>query len=69
MRAAAALLVSQCASVAFGQAVCPETPAYSPCDLVLEMPAGEEAGHSNPYLSVQLHGEFRWLCCKDQSAC
>ena len=38
---------------------CPSTPNYSPCDFVYEMTAAEAAQHPNPYLSVQLHAEFR----------
>jgi len=49
--------------VAFGfasaQSTCPPTPTYSPCDLVFEMTPQEAAQHPNPYLSVNLHAEFR----------
>lgn len=41
------------------QSPCPATPAYSPCELVFEIPAGEAAAHPNPYVSVQLQAEFR----------
>jgi hypothetical protein len=38
---------------------CPPTPTYSPCDIVLELPDSDAAAHPNPYLSVELHAEFR----------
>ncbi len=38
---------------------CATVPTHSPCDLVYEMTAAEAAQHPNPYLSVQLHAEFR----------
>lgn len=52
-------LLCACAPVAFAQTACPDTPTFTPCDFVFEMPAAETAAHPNPYLSVQLHGEFR----------
>ncbi len=42
-----------------GQTVCPPTPTYSPCDIVLELPQAEAAAHPNPYLSITLDAEFR----------
>ncbi len=38
---------------------CPPTPVYSHCDLVFELDAGEKSAHPAPYLSVNLHVEFR----------
>ena len=38
---------------------CASTPTYTPCDLVYEMTEAEAAQHPNPYLTVQLHAEFR----------
>lgn len=38
---------------------CSSVPAFSPCDLVYEMTEAEAAQHLNPYLTVQLHAEFR----------
>ncbi len=34
-------------------------PAYSPCEMVFELDEQEAAVHANPYVSVQLHAEFR----------
>jgi hypothetical protein len=42
-----------------GAPPCSSVPAYAPCDLVFEMTEAEAAQHANPYLSVQLHAEFR----------
>ncbi|MGC8794291.1 MAG: DUF5060 domain-containing protein, partial [Bryobacteraceae bacterium] len=42
-----------------GWQVCPPTPAWSPCDIVFELPEAEAAAHPNPYLSVTLDVEFR----------
>jgi len=42
-----------------GQQVCPPTPAFSPCEIVFELPETEAAAHPNPYLSVRLDAEFR----------
>ena len=38
---------------------CPSTPIYSTCDLSFEITEQEAAQHPNPYLTVNLHGEFR----------
>ncbi len=38
---------------------CPPTPAYSTCDMVFDLNDQEAAAHPNPYVSVQLHAEFR----------
>lgn len=47
------------ASAVPAQTVCPTTPAYSPCEIVFDLNEQEAAAHPNPYLSVQLHAEFR----------
>ncbi|MEZ5356936.1 MAG: DUF5060 domain-containing protein [Bryobacteraceae bacterium] len=36
-----------------------DTPIYTPIDVVLEMTPEEASAHPNPYLTVQLHAEFR----------
>lgn len=55
-----ALLLALAASMLLsGQPACPPTPVYSPCDLVLELNAGEQAAHPNPYATVELYAEFR----------
>jgi hypothetical protein len=46
-------------STAFAQAPCPPTPAYSPCELVFDLSDQELEAHPNPYLTVELHAEFR----------
>jgi hypothetical protein len=38
---------------------CASVPTFASCDLVFEMTEPEAAQHPNPYLSVQLHAEFR----------
>src|SRR6516165_5490852 len=48
-----------CAACAQAQPACPATPIYTPCDLLFEMNASEASAHPNPYLSVELKGEFR----------
>jgi len=55
------LLVAAWASVSLlaAQPTCPETPVYSPCDLVFELTEEEASAHPNPYETVELHGEFR----------
>lgn len=47
------------AALARAQPACPPTPAYQPCDLVFELSEAEAAQHPNPYLTVELRGEFR----------
>lgn len=42
-----------------GQTVCGPTPAYSPCDITFDLTDAEASAHPNPYLTVDLHGEFR----------
>jgi len=44
---------------AFCQTPCEGTPAYSPCEFVFELSAADLAAHPNPYMSAQLHAEFR----------
>jgi Domain of unknown function (DUF5060)/Protein of unknown function (DUF4038) len=41
------------------QTACPATALYSPCDIVFELNDAEAAAHPNPYLTVDLHAEFR----------
>ncbi len=41
------------------QPSCPETPTYSICEIVFELNDQEAQAHPNPYLSVQIHAEFR----------
>jgi hypothetical protein len=41
------------------QTLCPTTAVYSPCDIVFELNDAEAAAHPNPYVSVDLHAEFR----------
>jgi len=41
------------------QTPCPDTPVYSPCDLLFELNGREAAAHPNPYVDVELHAEFR----------
>jgi len=41
------------------QTLCPPTPAYSPCELVFEMPAEDVKAHPNPYASAALEVELR----------
>ncbi len=47
------------AAILPAQTPCPPTPAYSPCDLVFELNDAEAEAHPNPYLSVEIHAEFR----------
>ncbi|MCP5119997.1 MAG: DUF4038 domain-containing protein [bacterium] len=53
------LLASILAAAAWAQPTCPDTPVYSPCDLVYELNDAEAAEHPKPYLTVKLHAEFR----------
>ncbi|MGH7247992.1 MAG: DUF5060 domain-containing protein, partial [Pseudomonadota bacterium] len=41
------------------QPTCPPTPVWSTCDAVFDLTDAEMAQHSNPYLTVDLHVEFR----------
>ena len=50
--AAAALRLS-------AQSPCANTPTYSTCDMVFELNDAEFAAHPHPYLSVDIHAEFR----------
>src|ERR1700722_16503136 len=38
---------------------CANTPAYSPCEVVLELSAQDLAAHPNPYATVDMKVEFR----------
>src|SRR5215467_8476968 len=44
---------------AFCQMPCEGTPAYSPCEFTFDLSAADLAAHPNPYVSAQLHAEFR----------
>ena len=41
------------------QTPCANTPAYSPCEMVFELSGQDAAAHPNPYVNVDLKGEFR----------
>jgi hypothetical protein len=41
------------------QTPCANTPAYSPCEIVFELSDQDAAAHPNPYVNVDLKGEFR----------
>lgn len=43
----------------FAQSPCDNTPAYSPCEFVFELTAGEAAAHPDPYQDVELQAEIR----------
>ncbi|HET8547820.1 MAG TPA: DUF5060 domain-containing protein [Bryobacteraceae bacterium] len=47
------------ATAAAAQTACPPTPVYGRCELTFELSADELKSHPNPYLTVQLHAEFR----------
>ncbi|HXK01878.1 MAG TPA: DUF5060 domain-containing protein [Verrucomicrobiae bacterium] len=53
LRPAALVLFAACALRA--QSPCANTPAYSPCDLAFDLPAGQ----ADPYKTVDLKAEFR----------
>ncbi|MCL5743710.1 MAG: DUF4038 domain-containing protein, partial [Acidobacteria bacterium] len=38
---------------------CQSAPIYTPCEIAFELSAEEAAAHPNPYLSVDIRGEFR----------
>ena len=57
LRVALALILISLPSAA--QLSCPPTPVWSSCDVVFELNAAEMAQHPNPYLTVDLHIEFR----------
>src|SRR3974377_916137 len=44
---------------ALAQPSCPATPASSLCELNFDLNEQEAAAHPDPYVSVQLHSEFR----------
>ncbi len=56
---AGALIIFGLAAPSSAQAACEGTPAYSPCEIVFELSAADAAAHPNPYVSVELHAEFR----------
>ncbi len=39
--------------------ICPPTAVYEPCEITIDLTAAEAAQHPNPYVSVELRGEFR----------
>ncbi len=41
------------------QTPCDGTPAYSPCEFMFDLSAADLAAHPNPYVTAQLHAEFR----------
>ncbi|HLJ15714.1 MAG TPA: DUF5060 domain-containing protein [Bryobacteraceae bacterium] len=51
-------LILICLPVA-AQFTCPPTPVWSTCDIALDLNDAEVAQHPNPYLTVDLHIEFR----------
>jgi hypothetical protein len=53
------LLLAVAAAALRAQPSCENTPAYTPCDLVLELSDSDAAAHPNPYASVELKAEFR----------
>ena len=54
------LALALCLTAALrAQTTCPSTPTYTACDIVFELNDAEAAAHSNPYVSVQIHAEFR----------
>lgn len=53
------LLCAALAVAAAAQPTCPATPTYQICELVFELDAKEAVTHPNPYLTAQLHIEFR----------
>ncbi len=52
-------LLIACGALLRAQPQCPPTPVFTHCDLVFEMNAAEAKAHPNPYVSVQIHAEFR----------
>jgi len=53
------LAVAAPACVFAAQALCPPTPAYSPCELTFELSSDELEAHPNPYRDLELEVEFR----------
>lgn len=53
------LLAAALAAAALGQQPCSPTPAYGLCEIRVEMPAGTAAQHPKPYLTAEVHAEFR----------
>jgi hypothetical protein len=53
------LLFAFTAAALRAQNPCPTTAVYTPCDIVFELNDAEAAAHPNPYVSVELHAEFR----------
>ncbi len=59
MRLACIALFTTLPVAAQASKACESVASFSPCDLVFELGAADLKTHSNPYLTVQLHGEFR----------
>ncbi len=53
------LLLITSLAVAAAQPTCPDTPTYSPCDLVFELNDAAAGQHPKPHQTVELHAEFR----------
>lgn len=47
------------ACATYGQVMCPDTPVYSPCNIVFELNDAEAKEHPEPWKSVQLHAEVK----------
>ena len=44
---------------ALAQSTCEGTPAYTPCEMSFELSPADRSAHPNPYVSAELHIEFR----------
>src|SRR5262245_36193753 len=53
------LVVLLSGAILGAQTTCPATPTYSACDIAFDLNDTEAAAHANPYLTVELHAEFR----------
>jgi len=53
------ILFALARAAGLAQTVCGPTLTYSPCDIMFEMTEAEAQAHPNPYLTIELHGEFR----------
>ena len=60
MRAPSLIAIAFLATVnAAAIGICPPTAVYEPCEITIDLTEVEAARHPNPYLSVELRGEFR----------
>jgi hypothetical protein len=59
MQARALLFAAALVCPALSQTLCQPTPIYSQCEIIFELEEPDRAKHPNPYLTVELHGEFR----------